>query len=94
MGPEESIAWGDVVLLASPAFLTPLRARIGPHDATIRASSTWRWEFALAARTTGSGDVVGRARLVVCRDKTCLPREIPLVGHVVIGPEAPPDGGS
>src|SRR5580704_17463477 len=71
----ESIAWGDVVLLAAPSFVSALSGRIGPHDATIRSPTTWRWEFALVARTNGGGDVVGRARLVVCREKVCLPRE-------------------
>lgn len=84
----ESIAWGDVVLLAAPSFLSALRGRIGPHDATIRSPTTWRWEFALVARANGGGDVVGRARLVVCREKACLPRELPLVGRVVVGAEA------
>lgn len=90
----ESIAWGDVVLLAAPSFVSALRGRIGPHDATIRSPATWRWEFALVARANGGGDVVGRARLVVCREKVCLPRELPLVGRVVVGTEARPlDGG-
>jgi hypothetical protein len=84
----ESITWGDVVLLETPPFLVPLRGRVGPHDATVRTPMTWRWEFALVARATGDGDVVGRARLVVCREKTCQPRELPLVGHVAIGPDA------
>src|SRR5580658_677942 len=83
----ESITWGDVVLLEIPPFLSALRGRVGPHDATVRTPATWRWEFALVARATGKGDVVGRARLVVCRAKTCLPRELPLVGHVAIGAE-------
>jgi hypothetical protein len=90
----ESIAWGDVVLLAAPSFVSALRGRIGPHDATIRSPTTWRWEFALVARANGGGDVVGRARLVVCREKACLPRELPLVGRVVVGVEARQlDGG-
>jgi hypothetical protein len=95
VGADESIAWGDVVLLETPSFISVLRGRIGPHDATMRAPTTWRWEFALVARAVGDGDVVGRARLVVCHDKTCQPRELPLVGHVVIGGDAAPhDGGS
>jgi|HubBroStandDraft_2_1064218.scaffolds.fasta_scaffold23908_3 hypothetical protein len=88
VGTDESIAWGDVVLLETPPFISVLRGRIGPHDATMRTPTTWRWEFALVARAVGDGEVVGRARLVVCRDKTCSPREVPLVGHVVIGAEA------
>jgi hypothetical protein len=84
----ESITWGDVVLLETPPFVSALRGRVGPHDATVRTPTTWRWEFALVAHAMGDGDVVGRARLVVCREKTCLPRELPLVGHVAIGANA------
>src|ERR1700683_4123812 len=36
VGPGESIAWGDVVLLSMPPFASALRGRIGPHDASVR----------------------------------------------------------
>jgi hypothetical protein len=95
VAPGESIAWGDVVLVETPTFISPLRARIGPHDATTRSPTAWRWEFALVARGKGAGQVEGRARLVVCRESTCLPRELPVTGRVVVGPEPrEPDGGS
>jgi len=95
VAPGESIAWGDVVLVETPAFISPLRARIGPHDATTRSPSAWRWEFALVARSKGVGQVEGRARLVVCREGTCLPRELTVSGRVVVGRDLQvPDGGS
>jgi hypothetical protein len=84
----DEIAWGDVVLLDVPPFASALRGRIGPHDATTRLPRTWLWEFALVARGAGSGEVTARARLVVCREKACLPREVPLVGRVVAGASA------
>lgn len=89
--PGASITWGDVVLLQTPPFASALRGRIGPRDATVRRPDAWRWALALVVRGKGSGDVEGRVRLVVCRgsaaDKreTCTPREIPVVGHLVVG---------
>jgi hypothetical protein len=85
VGAGESIAWGDVTIVRTPPFADALRGRIGPHDATTREAGAWRWAFALVARGKGSGEVEGRVRLVVCRDKTCAPREIPLVAHVDVG---------
>jgi hypothetical protein len=84
--PGETIAWGDVAIVKTPAMAAPLRGRIGPHEATARDPAGWRWAFALVARERGSGDVEGRVRLVVCRGQTCAPRELPVVGRVVVGP--------
>jgi len=81
----ESIAAGDVVIVRTPPFVTALRGRIGPHDATTREADIWRWALALAARERGSGEVEARVRLVVCRGATCTPREVPITGRVVVG---------
>jgi hypothetical protein len=81
----ESIQWGDVVLVKTPPFVGALRGRIGPHDATAREAEGWRWALALVARERGSGDVEARVRLVVCKGDTCAPREVPVVGRVVVG---------
>jgi hypothetical protein len=81
----ESIQWGDVVIAKMPAFVGALRGRIGPHDATIREAAVWRWALALVARGQGSGEVEGRVRLVVCKGEVCAPREVPVVGRVVVG---------
>jgi hypothetical protein len=85
VGPGESIRFGDVVIVRIPAFLTALRGRIGPHDATTREAGVWRWALALAAHSKGSGIVDARVRLVVCRDAICEPREMPAQEHVVVG---------
>jgi len=81
----ESITWGDVVILRTPAFAGALQGRVGPHEATVREPDVWRWALALVARTKGTGDVDARVRLVVCEGKTCTPREVDVVGHVVAG---------
>jgi hypothetical protein len=85
VGADQSITWGDVVLTKTPAFVGALRGRIGPHDATAHEPGVWRWALALVARDKGTGDVEGRVRLVVCHEGKCLPREVPVVGHVVVG---------
>ncbi len=86
VGAGESIAWGDVVLLATPPFASALRGRIGPRDATTREASRWRWAFALVARGTGTGNLSLRVRLVVCRGGTCSARELSAEGKVTVGP--------
>ena len=83
--PGESISAGDVVILRTPPFVSALRGRIGPNDATTRDPGVWRWAFALAARARGSGDVDALARLVVCHGARCLPLEAPVKGTVVVG---------
>ncbi len=85
VGSGEAITGGDVVIVRTPPFVTALRGRIGPHDATTREPQIWRWALALAARERGSGEVEGRVRLVVCRGATCAPREVPVVVRVVVG---------
>jgi hypothetical protein len=85
VGPGDSIRFGDVVIVRTPPFLTALRGRIGPHDATTRESGVWRWALALAAHSKGSGSVDARVRLIVCRGAVCEPRETQAAGQVVVG---------
>jgi hypothetical protein len=82
---EETITAGDVVIVRTPPFVTALRGRIGPHDATTREPEIWRWALALAAHQKGDGSVEARVRLVVCRGPDCAPREAPIVARVVVG---------
>lgn len=84
--PGRSISWGDLVLLRVPPFAAALRGRVGPHDASVREPSLWRWPFALVARAAGDGQVEGQVRVVVCTDKSCASRDVPVVGRVEVGP--------
>jgi hypothetical protein len=86
VAPGESISWGDVVLRRLPPFAAPLRGRIGPRDASVREPGFWRWAFALVAREKGVGEVEGKVRVVVCKDKTCSARDVPVAGKVEVGP--------
>ncbi len=83
--PGESIVWGDVILIGTPPFVTALRGRIGPHEATQRDPAGWRWDLALVARRAGHGAVEARVRLVVCRADACEPRQLPVTGLVDVG---------
>jgi len=86
VGAGESIGWGDVVIVKTPPFVSALRGRIGPPDATAHDPDVWRWALALVAHDKGTGDVEGRVRLAVCKDSRCFPRELPVTGHVTVGP--------
>jgi hypothetical protein len=81
----DSIAWGDVTLVQVPPFVTALRGRVGPHDASVREPGLWRWTFALVARAAGTGGAVARVRIVVCRDAACTPREVEVTAVVEAG---------
>ena len=79
-----TIAWGDVEILRSPAFASPLRGRIAPVDATVRDDDGWRWGFALVARERGAGEVEARVRVVVCAGGVCRPRVVVVVAPLVV----------
>jgi len=85
VGGDRSITWGDVILVKTPPFVSALRGRIGPHDATAHDPGVWRWALALVAKDKGSGDVEGQVRLVVCRGSSCVPSQVAVVGHVAVG---------
>lgn len=84
VAPGEAITWGDVEIVKTPAMAAALRGRIGPGDATAREPEVWRWALALVAREKGAGDVEARVRLVVCKASACAPREVAVVGRVVV----------
>jgi hypothetical protein len=61
-----SIAWADVALLELPEFISALKGRIGPADATSHEPALQRWAFGLVAKKTGEGEAKARVRAVVC----------------------------
>lgn len=83
------LAWGDVLVIEAPAFAPPLRARVGPHAASMQSARRQRLQLALAATGTGAGRLRVRARAVVCDGpelKACLPATRELEATVDVGP--------
>jgi hypothetical protein len=80
-----AIVWGDVEVVRAPPPLLALKGRIGPGDATVKTDVAWRFGFALVAREAGESDVGLRVRAVVCDGDRCLPRELDVTAHVVVG---------
>jgi hypothetical protein len=79
------LKWADAVLVSAPAFVTLLRARAAPADATTHEDTVWRWAIALAARSRGSGDVEARVRMVSCVHEACVPSEVTVRANLVVG---------
>jgi hypothetical protein len=84
-GKGVTFQWADVEVVRSPAFIAPLRGRVGPRDATTREADLWRWSLGLAARDRGEGDVAVRVRAVLCDGDVCSPEEVVALGHVKVG---------
>jgi hypothetical protein len=84
-----TIRWADVELASVPDNVTPLKGRIGPHDAATRDASVWRFPLALVAKKNGSGSVTARVRAVVCVEgqgtETCRPLTLETKGVVRVG---------
>ncbi len=87
VAPDETIPWGDVVIMQATPPLTALRGRVGPGDAVRREGSSWTWAFAIAAPSAGKGEVVADVRVVACKgnDKACAPRRATVKGSVAVG---------
>jgi hypothetical protein len=84
-GRQGTVRWADVEVVRAPSFITPLRGRVGPREATTRESDLWRWSLGLAARDRGEGDVTVRVRAVLCEGDACTPEEVVVSGHVKVG---------
>jgi hypothetical protein len=69
------IAWADVVITSAPSFVTPLRGRMPPSDATETHDDLWKFAFAIVAKQRGHGELVLRVRAVVCSGDACHPEE-------------------
>jgi hypothetical protein len=79
------IKWADVEVLTTPPFATPLRARVGPGEASVREEAGWHWTLALAARGRGTGEIGVRVRLVSCVHDVCTPSEVPATAALAVG---------
>ena len=87
---EAEIAWADLVVVRTASFLGPLRGRVAPADASDKKPGAWTFEFALVAKERGTGDLVVRARAVVCTSAACVPAEAEVTTSVDVGPSGAP----
>jgi len=84
-GKQGIVRWADVEIVRTPLFITPLRGRAGPREATTREADLWRWSLGLASRDRGEGDLMVRVRAVLCEGDVCTPEEVVASGHVKVG---------
>jgi hypothetical protein len=84
------IAWADVVVLSTPDFVKPLRARVGFRDASAHTDRRVRLPLALLATGFGDGRVSVKARAVVCRTvdgvEACIPETVVAEAVLRVGP--------
>jgi hypothetical protein len=80
-----AITWADVEVVRAPSSVLALKGRLGPGDATAKGDAAWRFGFALVAREAGASDVDLRVRAIVCEADRCVPRELDVTAHVVVG---------
>lgn len=92
------LAWADVVVLQTPDFAKPLRARVAVSEATTRTQRRVRLPVALVATHDGHGEVRFAARGVTCNAAgACAPFRHQVSAALHVGPDAPrketSDGG-
>ncbi len=81
------LAWADALVVAAPDMARPLRARVGPSQATARTPTRIRLPLSLAASREGSGELEVRARWVRCPgpEASCVPGQHVVKAAVVVG---------
>ena len=82
---ERTISWADVVIEKVPDFVTPLKGRLGPEDATAREGSRVRWAFGIVAKKNGQGEARARVRLVHCEGTKCVPATADVKATISVG---------
>jgi hypothetical protein len=65
--PGARLVWADALVTAAPEFVRPLRARVTPERFKGAGSTERKLSLAFVAAKAGVGQVVVRARVVVCR---------------------------
>jgi hypothetical protein len=80
-----TLKWADMLVVSTPPFAVPLRARVGPAEATTHEETVWHWTIALAARARGTGEIEARVRVVTCVRDACTPSEITARALLAVG---------
>jgi hypothetical protein len=88
--PREGVwRWGDVIVVAAPAFARPLRTRAGVSEIVRKTEAEMEFALALGATADGSGVLRVKARAVVCGENGCRPVEAEAEARVVVGAPQP-----
>ncbi len=84
-----TLRWADVQVVETPRFLSPLKGRVGPLDASVREPELVRFALGMVARERGTGEVRLRVRALFCTENACIPVTHDARARVVIGPDLP-----
>lgn len=85
------LAWGDALVVGTPAFARPLRSRVGVREATTKTERRLELPLAFVATETGEGEIEVLARAVLCTPRPessrelCLPRTTRARTAMVVG---------
>ena len=83
------LVWADALVTSAPAFVKPLRARVTPERFKGIAAGERKLSLAFVAAKAGVGQVVVKARAVVCRGdgerERCRPETLDARAEIRVG---------
>lgn len=83
------LTWADALVTAAPDFAKPLRSRVAPERFATPSVTERKLSLAFVAARAGVGQVVVRARAVVCRGQgaraRCYPRSEEVRAEIRVG---------
>lgn len=90
VGEGSRLTWADALVTASPDFAKPLRSRVAPERFAPASATERKLNLAFVATKGGVGQVVVRARAVVCRgqgeSERCYPLSQDARAEIRVGP--------
>lgn len=83
------LTWADALVTAVPAFVRPLRSRLGPDRFGEADGAKRSLSLAFVASQDGAGQVTVRARAVICRgegaEERCRPETHDVQAEIRVG---------
>ena len=83
------LVWADALVTSAPEFVRPLRARVTPERFKGAGSGERKLSLAFVAAKAGVGQVVVKARAVVCRGEgdreSCRPESSDTRAEIRVG---------
>lgn len=85
--PNSELVWADALVVKTPAFVKPLRARVAA-PVFPRGSQSGEWSIAFVAEEVGRAEVTVQGRAVVCATdrgfRRCQARERNATAEIVV----------